>query len=317
MHPNGQIPSYEWAFGDVNPPVHAWAASRVYWIERRQRGVAGIVFLERVFHKLLLNFTWWVNREDAEGRNVFQGGFLGLDNVGVFDRSKPLPTGGRLEQSDATSWMAMFTINMLGIATELAREDPAYEDVASKFWEHFVHIAHAVAGGAEKGDDDGRDLWDNVDECFYDFIAFPDGRHVPLKIRSIVSLLPLLAVETLEASLLKKLDDFSRRFEWFLAHRPDLTANVASMQEPGAAGRRLLAICDRYRLDRVLRLMLDEREFLSPYGIRSLSRFHAEHPYTLRIDGMEHRVTYDPAESTTGLFGGNSNWRGPVWFPVN
>src|SRR5205807_4472624 len=217
MHPNGQIPAYEWAFGDVNPPVHAWATWRVFQIDRKQRGGHGdLAFLERVFHKLLLNFTWWVNREDAEGRNVFQGGFLGLDNVGIFDRNKPLPFGGRLEQSDATSWMAMYSLNMLGIATELAREDPAYEDVASKFWEHFVFIAHAIAGGGPTEDespDAVRDLWDRVDDFFYDFVSFPDGRHVPLKIRSVVGLLPLLAVETLEAPLLKKLTGFSRRLE--------------------------------------------------------------------------------------------------------
>ena len=281
MRPNGQLPAYEWSFDNVNPPVHAWAALRVYKIEQKRTGAGDRVFLERVFHKLLLNFTWWVNREDAEGRNVFEGGFLGLDNIGVFDRNKPLPTGGHLEQSDATGWMAMYSLNMLAIAMELARQNPAYEDVASKFWEHFLYIAHAMAGGPAEGKDDGHDLWDNEDGFFYDVIAFPDGRHVPLKLRSMVGLLPLLAVETLDPSVMKKLPGFSRRLEWFVEHRPDMTANVACMQTPGTSGRRLLAVADRTRLERVLKIMLDEREFLSPYGIRSLSRVHADHPYVL------------------------------------
>ena len=226
MHPNGQVPAYEWAFGNVNPPVQAWAALRVYRIEQRQRGTADRTFLARVFHKLLLNFTWWVNREDAAGRNVFQGGFLGLDNIGALDRNRPLPTGGQLEQSDATSWMAMYSLNMLAIAIELARFDPAYEDVASKFWEHFVYIAHAMAGEAADGPEPGHDLWDNQDGFFYDVIAFPDGRHVPLKVRSLVGLLPLLAVETLDPAIMRKLPGFARRLEWFVEHRPDLTANA-------------------------------------------------------------------------------------------
>ena len=317
MHPNGQLPAYEWLFDNVNPPVHAWAALRVYKIEQKRTGTADRVFLERVFHKLLLNFTWWVNREDAEGRNVFEGGFLGLDNIGIFDRNKPLPTGGHLEQSDTTGWMATYSLNMLAIAMELARQNPAYEDVASKFWEHFLYIAHAMSGGPAEGNDEGHDLWDNEDGFFYDVIAFPDGRHVPLKLRSMVGLLPLLAVETLDSSVMKKLPGFSRRLEWFVEHRPDMTANVACMQTPGTSGRRLLAVADRTRLERVLKIMLDEREFLSPYGIRSLSRIHAEHPYVLEVDGVEHRVAYEPAESRTAMFGGNSNWRGPIWFPVN
>jgi len=317
MHPNGQLPAYEWLFDNVNPPVHAWAALRVYKIEQKRTGTGDRVFLERVFHKLLLNFTWWVNREDAEGRNVFEGGFLGLDNIGIFDRNKPLPTGGHLEQSDTTGWMATYSLNMLAIAMELARQNPAYEDVASKFWEHFLYIAHAMSGGPAEGNDEGHDLWDNEDGFFYDVIAFPDGRHVPLKLRSMVGLLPLLAVETLDSSVMKKLPGFSRRLEWFVEHRPDMTANVACMQTPGTSGRRLLAVADRTRLERVLKIMLDEREFLSPYGIRSLSRIHAEHPYVLEVDGVEHRVAYEPAESRTAMFGGNSNWRGPIWFPVN
>jgi hypothetical protein len=317
MHPNGQLPAYEWLFDNVNPPVHAWAALRVYKIEQKRTGTGDRVFLERVFHKLLLNFTWWVNREDAEGRNVFEGGFLGLDNIGIFDRNKPLPTGGHLEQSDTTGWMATYSLNMLAIAMELARQNPAYEDVASKFWEHFLYIAHAMSGGPAEGMDEGHDLWDNEDGFFYDVIAFPDGRHVPLKLRSMVGLLPLLAVETLDSSVMKKLPGFSRRLEWFVEHRPDMTANVACMQTPGTSGRRLLAVADRTRLERVLKIMLDEREFLSPYGIRSLSRIHAEHPYVLEVDGVEYRVAYEPAESRTAIFGGNSNWRGPIWFPVN
>ncbi len=317
MRPNGQLPAYEWLFDNVNPPVHAWAALRVYKIEQKRTGAGDRVFLERVFHKLLLNFTWWVNREDAEGRNVFEGGFLGLDNIGIFDRNKPLPTGGHLEQSDTTGWMATYSLNMLAIAMELARQNPAYEDVASKFWEHFLYIAHAMSGGPAEGQDEGHDLWDNEDGFFYDVIAFPDGRHVPLKLRSMVGLLPLLAVETLDSSVMKKLPGFSRRLEWFVEHRPDMTANVACMQTPGTSGRRLLAVADRTRLERVLKIMLDEREFLSPYGIRSLSRIHAEHPYVLEVDGVEYRVAYEPAESRTAIFGGNSNWRGPIWFPVN
>jgi len=313
LHPNGQIPAYEWAFGDVNPPVHAWAAWRVYKIEKRIRGQADRAFLEKVFHKLMLNFTWWVNRKDAEGMNIFQGGFLGLDNIGVFDRSAPLPTGGHIEQSDGTSWMAMYTLNLLAIAMELAREDPAYEDVASKFWEHFMYIAHAMnnRGG------EGIELWDETDGFYYDVLHLPDGRHFPLKVRSMVGLIPLFAVETLEPELVNRLPGFKRRLEWFIDNRPDLTGSCACMRTPGQGERRLLSIVDPDRLSRVLRFMLDEQEFLSPYGIRAVSRFHKDHPYTLSVDGMEHRVDYEPAESSTGLFGGNSNWRGPIWFPVN
>ena len=313
MHPNGQIPAYEFAFGDVNPPVHAWAAWRVYKVEKKRRGVGDRKFLERIFHKLLLNFTWWVNRKDAEGRNVFQGGFLGLDNIGVFDRSAPLPTGGHIEQSDGTSWMAMYCQNMLAIALELAREDPAYEDVASKFWEHFVYIAHAMnnLGG------EGIALWDDQDGFYYDVLHLPDGGHFFLKVRSMVGLIPLFAVETLDPDLLNRLPGFKRRLEWFIDNRPDLTQNCACMRTPGHSSRRLLSIVDPDRLRRVLRYMLDEEEFFSPYGIRALSRHHLAHPYTLTVDGSDHRVDYEPAESTTGLFGGNSNWRGPIWFPVN
>ena len=316
MHPNGQLPAYEWALGDVNPPVHAWAAFRVYKIEQKRRGRGDLQFLERIFHKLLLNFTWWVNRKDAEGMNVFQGGFLGLDNIGVFDRSAPLPTGGHLEQSDGTSWMAMYSLNMLAIALELARHNPAYEDVASKFWEHFLNIAHAMSGARLHGGE-GHDLWDEDDGFFYDVLHTPDNARMPLRIRSLVGLIPLLAVQTLEPDALERHGAFRRRLEWFVQHRPDLTGNVACMETPGRGERRLLSIVDGDRLRRILRVMLDEREFLSPYGIRSISQVHRDHPYVLRVNGQEYRVDYEPAESSTGVFGGNSNWRGPIWFPIN
>jgi hypothetical protein len=314
MHPSGQLPAYEWAFGDVNPPVHAWAAWRVYKIEKKRRGKGDRQFLERVFHKLLLNFTWWVNRKDAEGNNVFQGGFLGLDNIGVFDRSAPLPTGGHIEQSDGTSWMGMYTLNMLAIAMELASEDPSYEDVASKFWEHFLYIARAMS---TIGPDVAAGLWDEADGFFYDVLHLPSGERIPMKLRSMVGLIPLFAVETLEPEVLDKLPGFKRRLEWFIDHRSDLTANVACMRTPGRGERRLLSIVNADRLRRVLAVMLDGREFLSDYGIRALSQAHRDRPYMLHVNGTTHTVTYEPAESSTGLFGGNSNWRGPIWFPVN
>jgi mannosylglycerate hydrolase MGH1-like protein/glycosyl hydrolase family 63 len=313
MHPNGQIPAYEWAFSDVNPPVHAWAAWRVYKIDKKRKGKGDREFLKRVFHKLMLNFTWWVNRKDAEGRNIFQGGFLGLDNIGVFDRSAPLPTGGYIEQSDGTSWMAMYTLNLLAIAMELATEESCYEDVASKFWEHFVYIAHAMGHRGQ----DSMGLWNDEDGFFYDVLRLPSGSQFPMKIRSMVGLIPLFAVETLEPELLDKLPSFKRRLEWFIDNRPDLTHHLACMRTAGTGARRLLSIANQQQLRRILGYMLDEREFLSPYGIRALSRFHRENPYTLRVNGTEHRVDYQPAESSTGLFGGNSNWRGPIWFPVN
>jgi len=313
MHPNGQLPAYEWAFGDVNPPVHAWAAWRVYKIDKKLHGKGDREFLVRVFHKLLLNFTWWVNRKDADGMNIFQGGFLGLDNIGVFDRSAPLPTGGYIEQSDGTSWMAMYTLNLLAIASELAVEDKAYEDVASKFWEHFINIAHAMCHRGQNS----MGLWDEEDGFFYDVLKRPDGSHFPMKVRSMVGLIPLFAVETLEPGMLDRMPDFKRRMEWFIQNRPDLTKNVASMSDCGMKDRRLMSTVDEGQLRSMLKYMLDENEFLSPYGIRALSRFHRNHPYLLEVDGMHHRVDYEPAESSTGLFGGNSNWRGPIWFPVN
>ncbi len=313
MHPNGQLPAYEWAFDDVNPPVHAWAAWRVFKIEKKRRGIADRQFLERVFLKLMLNFTWWVNRKDTQGNNVFEGGFLGLDNIGVFDRSKPLPMGGYLEQSDGTSWMAMYTLDMLAIAEELACDDPAYEDVATKFWEHFLHIARAMNDIGHGG----AGLWDEQDGFFYDVLHTPSGEHIQLRARSIVGLIPLFAVETLEPDMLERLPSFKGRLDWFIAHRPDLTSRVACMRTRGEGQRRLLAVVDRDKLARVLKIMLDEAEFLSPYGIRALSRVHLEHPYVLQMGGLDYRVDYEPAESRSGLFGGNSNWRGPVWFPAN
>jgi hypothetical protein len=311
MHPNGQIPAYEWAFADVNPPVHAWAAWRVYKITG-PRGKRDRVFLARVFQKLLINFTWWVNRKDPEGNNLFAGGFLGLDNIGVFDRSAELPTGGHLEQADGTAWMAFFCSTMLSMALELASEDPAYEDVASKFFEHFVAIVDAMNTIG------GMGLWSEEDGFYYDQLHVGD-EHIPLRVRSMVGLIPLFAVEILEENVLAKLPGFHKRMQWFLENRADLVRHISYMacSSDSADSHRLLAIPSRERLEKVLRYMLDEKEFLSPYGIRALSRVHRDHPYILRVGGLEHRVEYDPGESTTGLFGGNSNWRGPVWFPLN
>ena len=313
QHPNGQLPAYEWAFSDVNPPVHAWAAWRVYKIEARRRGCADREFLEKVFHKLLLNFTWWVNRKDPDGRNVFEGGFLGLDNIGVFDRSKPLPTGGHIEQSDGTSWMGMYCLDMLAIAMELAREDPAYEDVASKFFEHFVYITQAMnnRGGH------GISLWDEEDGFYYDVLHLPNGQHDFLKVRSMVGLIPLYAVEVLEPEALDRMPGFKRRMQWFLDNVPDLPHHLEMTQSSAHGIRRQLSIVSHRKLVRILHYMLDENEFLAPHGIRSVSKFHARRPYVLNIDGREYGVGYEPAESTSGLFGGNSNWRGPVWFPLN
>jgi len=313
QHPNGQIPAYEWSFSDVNPPVHAWAAWRVYTIERRQTGKGDIEFLQRVFHKLLLNFTWWVNRKDAFGNNIFEGGFLGLDNVGVFDRNKALPNGYHLEQSDGTSWMAMFCLNMLEIALELADHDRAYEDVASKFFEHFMYVATAMnSRGA-----DGVELWDDEDGFYYDVLRHGDGITERIKARSVVGLIPLFAVTVLEPSVLDKFTGFKSRMDWFLENRPDLTANVASMQKPGQSQRFMLTTVRKGRLERVLQKFLNESEFLAEHGIRGVSKYHADHPYSITIAGETFCIDYEPAESTTGAFGGNSNWRGPIWFPLN
>ncbi len=319
MHPNGQLPAYEWAFGDVNPPVHAWAAWRVYEIDRARNNDRGdIAFLERVFHKLLLNFTWWVNRKDEHGHNLFQGGFLGLDNIGVFDRSAALPTGGHIEQADGTSWMAMYCLNLLRMALELAKTNPIYQDLATKFFEHFLYIAAAMANvGGE-----GIDLWDDEDEFFYDVLHCSAGESgeegvIPLKVRSMVGLIPLYAVETLEPELLDQVPEFKARMDWFLEHRPELASLVSRFHEPGSGEHRLVSLLRAYRMKHLLAKMLDESEFLSPHGVRALSRYHRDEPYVFQAGATAHTVTYQPAESDSGLFGGNSNWRGPIWFPVN
>ena len=314
MHPNGQLPAYEWEFGDTNPPVHAWATLRVFEIDRDRRGGRGdIAFLEGVFHKLLINFTWWVNRKDANGRNVFQGGFLGLDNVGVFDRSRPPRGFGVVNQADGTAWMAMYALNMMRIALELALYNDVYESTASKFFEHFLLIAQAMTdmGG------DGRGLWDHTDEFFYDQLNMPDGRTIPLRVRSIVGLVPLFAVEVIEPGMLQRLPDFARRLRWVLDRRPDLAQLVSRWQEGGVDDRKLLSLLRGHRMKALLRRMLDEAEFLSPYGIRSLSKVHRDEPFVLNELGASFTVRYDPGESTSNIFGGNSNWRGPVWMPMN
>ncbi|NKB17329.1 MAG: glucosidase [Pseudanabaena sp. CRU_2_10] len=313
MHPNGQMPAYEWAFGDVNPPVHAWATWRVYKIEQKMYGRSDRAFLERVFQKLLLNFTWWVNRKDRDGKNVFEGGFLGLDNIGVFDRSAQLPTGGYIEQADGTSWMGMYCLNLLTIALELAKENPVYEDIATKFFEHFLYIADAM----NKVGSEGTELWDEADGFYYDVLHLPNDEQLKLKVRSMVGLIPLFAVETLEPTILDKLPGFKQRVEWFIQNRPQLAHNIACLEECGVGARRLLAICDRAKLRRILEKMLSESEFLGDYGIRALSKHHSNNPYIFEVNGDRHRVDYEPAESSSGLFGGNSNWRGPVWMPVN
>jgi hypothetical protein len=312
MHPNGQMPAYEWALGDVNPPVHAWAAWRVYKIDAKRSGTPDRAFLEAVFHKLLLNFTWWVNRKDKDDNNVFQGGFLGLDNISLFDRSAALPTGGRIDQADGTAWMAFFSLEMMRIALELAQENAVYEDMATKFFEHFLAIARAMSQGFE-----GQGLWDEEDGFFYDVLHLPDDAIQPLKVRSLVGLIPLLAVETLDANLLEKAPDFRRRMGWFLQHRPHLSGNITcSWNEESRQARHILGIVTPERLRRVLGYLFDENEFLSPFGIRSLSKVH-ETPYRVTFGQETFDISYQPAESTSGLFGGNSNWRGPVWFPIN
>ena len=312
MHPNGQIPAYEWAFGDVNPPVHAWACWRVFQIDQKITGKPDYAFLETVFHKLLMNFTWWVNRKDSEGNNIFEGGFLGLDNIGVFDRSKALPNGGVIEQSDGTSWMGMYCLSMLRISQELAlKADPLYEDITNKFFEHFLYISHAIN---QMG---GEGLWHEDDGFFYDRLNLPNETSIPMRLRSIVGVIPLFAVDTMESSLIEALPGFQKRMNWFIANRPDLCQNLAPLMRHGVEKRHLLSLVAPGRLVRILEKLLDEAEFLSPHGIRSVSKFHQANPYTLQVDGHEYRVNYEPAESRTELFGGNSNWRGPVWFPVN
>jgi hypothetical protein len=318
MHPNGQLPAYEWAFDDVNPPVHAWAAWRVFQMDRKQRratrpdDAGDLAFLERVFHKLMLNFTWWVNRKDAQGRNIFQGGFLGLDNIGLFDRSKPLPGGGYIDQADGTSWMAMYSLNLMRIALELARHNKVYEDIATKFFEHFLSIAAAI-----NDEEEGMGLWDNEDEFYYDKLRTPRGREIPLKVRSMVGLIPLFAVETLEPELMQELPEFAARLKWFLAHRPELAKLVSHWEESGAGERRLLSLLRGHRMKCLLRRMLDETEFLSGHGLRALSKIHEAQPFRLVLAEGEYEVAYWPAESENYLFGGNSNWRGPIWMPLN
>lgn len=314
MHPNGQIPAYEWSFSDVNPPVHAWATWKVYEIDKEMNGGKGdLVFLERIFHKLLLNFTWWVNLKDEGGNNVFGGGFLGMDNIGVFDRSAALPTGGHLKQADGTGWMAMYSLNMLRIACEIAIENPVYQDMASKFFEHFLHIAGAMQSiGGDK-----LNLWDEDDQFYYDMLHKENGDAELLKVRSMVGLIPLFAVEVLTPELLEKLPDFKRRVEWVLNNRPDLASLISSWYNPGKGETRLLSILRGHRMKMIMKRMFDETEFLSDYGVRSLSKYHKEHPYKFTYEGGTVQVDYTPAEATGDMFGGNSNWRGPIWFPMN
>jgi hypothetical protein len=312
LHPNGQIPAYEWNFGDVNPPVHPWATIFTYRLEKARTGQGDLRWLERSFQKLCLNFTWWLNRKDRSGKNTFEGGFLGLDNIGVFDRSSPLPTGGHLEQADGTAWMALFSLNMLEIAIELALHDETYKDMAQKFLQHFLSIASAaIHAGGNTG------MWDEEDGFFYDVLQLPGGQSQRLKVRSMVGLLPLCAVAVFEGEFRKKYPDIMERFQSFLEARPELSAFIHDPRKVGQAGRRLGAILDATKLRRVLEKMLDENEFLSPYGIRALSRVHAEHPYVFNVGGQDYSVGYVPGESDTGMFGGNSNWRGPIWMPVN
>ncbi|MGB5714051.1 MAG: glucosidase [Waterburya sp.] len=313
MHPNGQMPAYEWDFDGVNPPVHAWAVWRVYTIEQEIYGRSDKKFLERVFQKLLLNFTWWVNQHDDDNNNVFQGGFLGLDNIGAFNRGGELPTGGKLSQSDGTSWMAMYCLDLLTIALELAQDNDIYEDIASKFFEHFLYIVDAMNHmGTE-----GTDLWNESDGFYYDVLHLPNGENIDLKVRSLVGLIPLFAVTTIEQETIDKLPGFKNRVEWFINQRPQLSRNLACMEGCDNASRRLLAVVNEDRLRLLLQKMLDETEFLSDYGVRSVSKYHQEHPYTFETGDETYDVTYEPAESPTKMFGGNSNWRGPIWFPVN
>jgi hypothetical protein len=312
LHPNGQIPAYEWNFGDVNPPVHPWATIFAYRLEAARTGKGDVEWLERSFRKLLLNFTWWLNRKDRSGKNTFEGGFLGLDNIGVFDRSSPLPTGGYLEQADGTAWMALFSLNMLEIAIELAMHNPTYADMVNKFVQHFVSIASAtIHAGGNTG------MWDEEDGFFYDVLQAPNGQAQRLKVRSMVGLLPLCAVTVFEGEFQNRYPESTKKFQAFMAARPELKTFIHDPGKLGHAGRKLGAILDETKLRRVLRRMLDEQEFLSPYGIRALSRFHADHPYMFNVGGQEYRVPYLPGESDTGMFGGNSNWRGPIWMPVN
>jgi hypothetical protein len=311
MHPNGQLPAYEWAFGDVNPPVHAWSCLQVYKIDRKNTGKADIDFLKRVFQKLLINFTWWVNRKDHKGNNVFEGGFLGLDNIGIFDRSSAIPGGGVLEQADGTSWMAMYCLNMLEIALEISQYDKTYEDVTTKFFEHFVYIAESLNRIGE----DWTSAWDEESCFFYDILSLPDGKYIPLKVRSLVGLSTLFAVLILKRDMLEKLPDFHRRLKWFQKYREN-NMQYLVIEEINEEKDILLSLVPKQKLEKLLGALLDEKEFLSPGGIRSISKIH-EIPYSVNIDGQDFGLSYQPGESTTQLFGGNSNWRGPVWIPMN
>ncbi|WP_375434046.1 glucosidase [uncultured Hymenobacter sp.] len=314
LHPSGQLPAYEWNLSDVNPPVHAWATWRVFQMDKKLRGDKGdTYFLESVFHKLALNFTWWVNRKDHSNRNIFEGGFLGLDNIGVFDRSAPLPTGGHIEQSDGTSWMAMFALNMMRMALELAKTNSVYQEIASKFFEHFLYIADAMT----RGGDGVFNLWDEEDEFYYDVLHTPDEERTKLKVRSIVGLIPLFAVEVVDQELLNSMPEFTARATWLLAHRPHLAKLVARWEEPGRDTRHLVGLLRRQRLTKLLTRMLDENEFLSEFGIRAMSRYHLEHPYVFSTEEADFSVSYVPGEAESSMFGGNSNWRGPIWFPIN
>lgn len=312
MHPSGQFPANEWCFSDVNPPVQAWALFRIYKIDAKTSGKPDRAFLEGNFHKLLLNFTWWVNKKDAEGNNIFQGGFLGMDNISIFDRSRNLPTGGHIDQSDGSAWMSFYCIEMMKIAMHLAEEEEIYQDMATKFFEHFLRIARAMSHKSDKH----HALWDEEDGFFYDSLHLPD-RVVRLKVRSLVGLLPLLAVETLQLEALEKIPVVKRRMDWFIHNRPDVSMNISCLYEGGTAGRRLMSIATKEQLISVLKYMLDEEEFLSPYGIRSISKYHEKHPYTFQADGQLYEVKYVPGDSDNRMFGGNSNWRGPIWFPIN
>ncbi len=313
MHPNGQLPAYEWNFSDVNPPVHAWSAFRVFKIDEAQHDKPDVAFLESVFHKLLLNFTWWVNRKDKEGNNIFEGGFLGLDNIGVFDRSSPLPTGGYLEQADGTSWMAMYCLNMLRISLELARYNPVYQDMATKFFEHFLYIAHAI----DNMGTNANGLWDDIDGFFYDVLQLPNGKSAPLKVRSMVGLIPLFAVEVLDHDLLATMPNFTKRLQWLYTNKPELASLVSRWNVKGTDEMHLLSLLRGHRMKKILERMLDESEFLSDYGIRAVSKYHEKHPYEFFVEGKRFAVNYVPGESDSDLFGGNSNWRGPIWMPVN
>ncbi len=317
MHPNGELPAYEWSFSDANPPVHAWAAYRVYEIDKANNGGKGdVAFLETVFHKLLLNFTWWVNRKDEEGNNIFEGGFLGMDNIGVFDRSNTdLPNGSRLEQADGTSWMAMYCLNLMRIALELSMTNPVYQDMANKFFEHFLHIAAAMASMGAVNDNEG--LWDNEDEFFYDTIRLAGDKSIRLKVRTMVGLIPLFAVEVIDDKILQSLPEFGKRLSWLLANRPDLAALVSRWHEKGSEEKHLLSLLRGHRVKRLLYRMLDETEFLGDYGIRTVSKYHEAHPYELQVDGHLMTIKYTPAESDVDIFGGNSNWRGPIWMAPN